>query len=60
MNEMSSCVGLSLRRTIERKDLGVARGVVFQEIQPGASFKTGNFVKEELGGLPLKTTLQKS
>ena len=24
----------------------------FQEIRPGAGFKTGDFVKEKLGGLP--------
>ena len=27
------------------------RGTVFQEIRPGAGFKTGDFVKEKLGGL---------
>ena len=26
-------------------DFGVARGMVFQEICPGAGFKTGDFVK---------------
>ena len=31
-------------------DLVVARGTVFQEVRPGASFKTTDFVKEELGG----------
>ena len=28
----------------------VARGAVFQELRPGAGFKTGDFVKEKLGG----------
>ena len=27
-------------------------GTVFQEIRPGAVFKTGDFVEEKLGGLP--------
>ena len=34
------CKGLS------NDDVGVARGTVFQEIRPGAGFKTGDFVKE--------------
>ena len=33
-------------------DVGVAKGTAFQETQPGAGFKTGDFVKEKLGGLP--------
>ena len=40
----SFCKGLS------KVDVGVARGIVFQEIRPGAGFKTGDFVKERLGG----------
>ena len=28
------------------------RGTVFKEIRPGAGFKTGDFVKDKLGGLP--------
>ena len=32
-------------------DVGVARGTVFQEIRPGVGFKTGDSVKEKLGGL---------
>ena len=31
-------------------DVRGARGTVFQEIRPGAGFKTGDFVKEKLGG----------
>ena len=38
------CIGLS------NDDFGVARGPVFQEIRPAAGFKTGDFVKERLGG----------
>ena len=33
-------------------DIGVARGTVFHEIWPEAGFKTGDFVQENLGGLP--------
>ena len=38
------CKGLS------NGNVGVARGTVFRKIRPGASFKTGDFVKEKLGG----------
>ena len=31
--------------------VGVARGTAFQELRPGAGFKTGDFVKEKLRGL---------
>ena len=42
-----------LQRTISNDDVGVAtRGIVFQEIRPRAGFKTGDFIKEKLGGLP--------
>ena len=37
---------------LSNHDVGVARGIVFQETRPGAGFKTGDFVKEKLGGLP--------
>ena len=40
------CGGLS------NDDVRVVRGTVFEEIRPGAGFKTGDFVKEKLGGLP--------
>ena len=33
-------------------DVGVSRTIAFQEIRPGAGFKTGDFVKGKLGGLP--------
>ena len=41
-------------------DLEMARRTVFQlqEIQPGAGFKTGDFVKEKLGGLPLTDSFE--
>ena len=28
----------------------MARGAVFQEVRPGAGFKTGDFVKRKVGG----------
>ena len=31
-------------------DLGVARDSLFQEIRPGAGFKTGDFVQRKVGG----------
>ena len=37
---------------LSNNDVGVARDTVFQEVRPGAGFKTGDFVKEMLGGLP--------
>ena len=39
------CNGLSI------DDVVVARGTVFQEVRPGAGFKTGDFVEGKLGGL---------
>ena len=40
------CEGLS------NDDFGVARGTGFQEIRRGGGFRTGDFVKEKLWGLP--------
>ena len=40
------CKGLS------NDDVGVARDTVIQDIPLGAGFKTGDFAKEKLGGLP--------
>ena len=40
-----------VRNGLPNNDVGVARGTVFHKVRPGASFKTGDFVKEELGGL---------
>ena len=37
---------------LSNDDVEEARGTVIQEIRPGAGFKTGDFVKEKLGGLP--------
>ena len=37
---------------LSNDDVVAARVTVFQEIRPGAGFKTGDFVKEMLGGLP--------
>ena len=45
------CKGLS------NDDVGAARGSVFQEIRPGAGFKTVGFVEEKLGGLPWNDSL---
>ena len=40
-----------VRKGLSTDDVGVARGTVFPEIRPWAGFKTGDFVKEKLGGL---------
>ena len=37
---------------VSNDDVRVARSTVFPEIRPGAGFKTGDFVRENLGGLP--------
>ena len=42
------CIGLS------SDVVGAAKGTVFQEIRPGAGFKTGDFVKEKLGGATIE------
>ena len=46
LTQFHVCKGLS------DDDVGAARVTVFQETRPGAGFKTGDFVKEKLGGLP--------
>ena len=33
------------RRLLVIDDVGVARGIMFQYIRPGAGFKTGDFVE---------------
>ena len=43
--------GLQRTTTLSSNDVGVARGNVFQENWPGAALKTGDFVKEKMGGL---------
>ena len=45
---MFSCV----HNGLSDDDVGVARGTVFEENWPGASFNIGDFVKEKFGGLP--------
>ena len=42
LKHFHACKGLS------NDDIGAARGTVFQEIRPGAGFKTGHFVKDKL------------
>ena len=37
---------------LSNDDVGVARGAIFQELRPESGFKTGDFVKGVLGGLP--------
>ena len=39
-------------KVLSEDDVGMARGTVSQEIRQGAGLKTGDFVKEKLGGLP--------
>ena len=43
---------LFAQNILSNDDAWVAWGTKFQEILPGAGFKTGDFVKEKLGGLP--------
>ena len=51
MNKMCSHIFLFLKR-LQNDNVGVARGTELQYIRPGADFKTGEFVKQTLGGLP--------
>ena len=47
----TSCIYFLVgKQGLSNDDVGVARGNVFQGIQPGAGFKTGDFVDEKLGG----------
>ena len=39
-----------LHEGLSNNDVWVAKGTVFQETRPGADFKTGGFVEENLGG----------
>ena len=41
------CKGLYRTMTSGRQ-----RGAVFQQVRPGAGFETGDFVEENMGGLP--------
>ena len=51
MKRISACITF-VCGGLSNDDVRVVRGTVFQEIRPGAGFKTGDFVKEKLGGLP--------
>ena len=42
LKHFHACKGLS---NLSNDDVGAARGTVFQEIRPGAGFKTGDFVE---------------
>ena len=44
LTHFHDCKGLS------NDDVGAARVTVFQKMRRGAGFKTGDFVKEKLGG----------
>ena len=35
-------------KQLSKDDVAVARGIVFQEVRPGAGFKAGDFVEEKL------------
>ena len=49
----SSNIFMYAKKGLSNDDVGVARGTVFQETRPGAAgFKTGDSLKEKLGGLP--------
>ena len=41
---------LCAKKGLSNDDVGVAGDAVFQEVPPGAGVKTGDFVKEMLGG----------
>ena len=45
-----SCLQRTRLDYLENDHLGVSRGIVFQEIRPGAGFRTGDVVIEKLGG----------
>ena len=47
---ISTFIFLFAKDYTSNDDVGVARGTAFQELRPGAGFKTGDFVKEKLGG----------
>ena len=44
---------------LSNDDVGVARGIVFQEMRPGATSKTGDFVKEMFGGATVEQFVKK-
>ena len=47
---------LLLAKGLSNDEVGVARGIVFQEIRPRARLETGDFVKETLVRGYLRTT----
>ena len=50
-----------LQQGLSNDSVGVERGTVFQEIRPGAGFKTGVFVLRKASGrLPCKTAVVKT
>ena len=51
-NNMSSMY-LLVCKGRSNDDVGVSRGTVLRGVRPGAGFKTGDFVRENLGGLSL-------
>ena len=51
MKSISSHILLFAKDYRPMTRVGVAKGTVFQEIRPWTGFKTGDFVKEKLGGL---------
>ena len=46
-----SCLLKTSCSRVSNDDVGVSRDTVFQEPRPGAGFKTGDLVKEKLGGI---------
>ena len=52
MENASSQCFLVCCKGLSNNDVGAERGIVFQEIQPGAGLKTGDFVKKTYGGRP--------
>ena len=40
-----------------KDDVGVSRNTVFQKIRPEGGFETVDFLKETLGGLPQKSSI---
>ena len=54
MKILPICLGFfsSFYKGLSDDDVGVARGIVFQEVRPAAGFKIGECVEETLGVLP--------
>ena len=58
MNKYSPHV-LFAKEGLSKYGVGVARGSLFQEIRPGAGFKTGDSVKEKLGTTTVDTAVER-